>query len=417
MRLVVMKFGGTSVGDIARIRQVAALIANTRKADRVIVVVSAMSGETARLAKLCKMLSDSAEDSRESDAVLATGEQITAPLMAAALHELATPACSLAGWQVPITTDSQHGSARIQSIGKTVLSRLLQDGVVPVVSGFQGIAPDGSITTIGRGGSDLSAVAIAATLQADRCDIYTDVEGIYTADPRVVSDARRIDRICYDEMLEMASLGSKVLQARSVQLANRFCVPLRVASTFRPGPGTLLVQKDSDMEDVVVNGVVCSLFEARISLSTVPDRPGLAATIFGHLAEIGVNVDMIVQTASSDGRFTDMTFTLPRSRLAQSEKLLQELREKIGHRNVTSDARVSKVSIVGGGMRSHPGVAARMFRILADEQINMNAISTSEIRISVLIDEAAADQAVQALHAGFGLQTDRLITEDAHDGV
>ncbi len=402
MARIVMKFGGTSVADLDRIRNVAARV--KREADaghQVAVVVSAMAGVTNQLVAWCQGLSP-LHDAREYDAVVATGEQVTAGLTAIALQEIGVEARSWQGWQIPLRTDGAHGKARIDRIDGEELIRRMQTGQVPVVTGFQGIGPDNRITTLGRGGSDTSAVALAAALKADRCDIYTDVDGVYTTDPRIVAKARKLDKIAYEEMLELASVGAKVLQTRSVELAMKERVRVQVLSSFQDVPGSLVVDEDEIVEKAVVAGIAYSRDEAKVTVRRVPDRPGVAAAVFGPLAASGVNVDMIVQNVAADGT-TDMTFTLGRADLPRARKVLDENRAAIGFSEIVADADVAKISVVGVGMRSHTGVANIMFRTLAEKGINIQVISTSEIKVSVLIGAEYTELAVRALHTAYGL--------------
>jgi aspartate kinase len=395
--LIVQKYGGTSVGTADRIRVVAERIAATRKAgNRVVVVVSAMAGETNRLLELARQIS-SQPSPRETDVLLSTGEQVSVALVAMALQSLGVPARSLLGYQVRVATDSVFGRARIKGIDPGSIVDAVNQGQVAVVAGFQGVDDGMNITTLGRGGSDTSAVAVAAALRADACEIYTDVDGVYTTDPRVCPGARKLERISYDEMLELASLGAKVLQIRSVEFAKRYAVPVHVRSSFSDEPGTWVVQEDASMEDVLVTGVALDLNEAKITLLRVPDRPGLAAKIFGPIAEAHIVVDMIIQNASEDG-YTDVTFTVPQADYEQAVRIVEPVAAEIGARGVTPDTSVAKVSVVGLGMRSHAGVAARMFEVLADEGINIQMISTSEIKVSVVIDRKYAELAVRVLH-------------------
>ena len=397
MALIVQKYGGTSVGSIERIRAVAQRVAATRAAgNQVIVVVSAMAGETNRLLKLAGELSPQ-PDAREVDVMLATGEQVSVALVAMALRDLGVPARSLLGHQISVTTDGVFGRARIKSIDAANMLQVVQDGGVAVVAGFQGVDAEQNITTLGRGGSDTSAVAMAAAVKADVCEIYTDVAGVYTTDPRICPNARKLERISFDEMLELASLGAKVLQIRSVEFAKRYSVPVHVRSSFTDEPGTWVVQEDPSMEEVLVSGVACELNEAKITLLRVPDRPGLATKIFTPIAKAHIVVDMIIQNASEEG-FTDLTFTVPRTDYQKALAMVQEVAGGIGARGVTSDTSVAKVSVVGLGMRSHAGVAARMFEVLAREGINIQMISTSEIKVSVVIDAKYAELAVRVLH-------------------
>ncbi len=403
MARIVMKFGGTSVADIACIKNVAARVKReVDQGNQVAVVVSAMAGVTNQLVAWTNEVSP-LHDAREYDVVVATGEQVTIGLLALALQQAGVAARSWCGWQVPVVTDSVHGRARIQRIDTAEIEKRFQQGMVAVVAGFQGIGPDQRITTLGRGGSDTSAVALAAALHAERCDIYTDVDGVYTCDPRIVAKARKLDRITYEEMLEMASLGAKVLQTRSVELAMNHRVRLQVLSSFDDHPGTLVVDEDEIVEKEIVSGIAYSRDEAKITLTKVADRPGVAATIFGPLAEASINVDMIVQNVSEDGKTTDLTFTVSRSDLDRAVKVLSECRKRLGFTELQPDASVVKVSVIGVGMRSHAGVALTMFRTLAEKGINIQVISTSEIKISVLIDEQYLELALRALHTAYGL--------------
>jgi aspartate kinase len=404
MSKIVMKFGGTSVADLDRIRNVAKLVKREVDAGhQVAVVVSAMAGETNKLVAWTRALSP-LHDAREYDCVVAAGEQVTAGLLAVALSAIGVPARSWLGWQVPIRTSAMHGSARILSIEPVPLNERLQQGQVAVVAGFQGIAPDNRVSTLGRGGSDTSAVALAAALKADRCDIYTDVDGVYTSDPRVVHRARRLHRIAFEEMLELASLGAKVLQTRSVEMAMVHRVPVRVLSTFdADNGGTLLCDEDDIVEKNPVTGIAYSRDEAKITLLKIPDQPGIAASIFGPLADAGLNVDMIVQNISEDGRRTDLTFTVSRAELDRALDAIRKAAPQIGYKDLISDANVAKVSIIGIGMRAHPGVAQTMFKTLAEKGINIQVISTSEIKVSVLIAEDYVELAVRALHSAYDL--------------
>jgi len=406
MAKIVMKFGGTSVAGLDRIRHVATLV--KREVDlgnQVAVVVSAMAGETNKLVGWVRELSP-VHDAREYDVVVASGEQVTAGLLAVALEAIGVSARSWMGWQIPIHTSAIHAAARIESVDGLVMNRRLAEGQVAVVAGFQGIAPDNRISTLGRGGSDTSAVAVAAGLKADRCDIYTDVDGVYTTDPRIVAKARRLERIAYEEMLEMASLGAKVLQTRSVEIAMLHRVPVRVLSTFDPeAGGTLLCDEDDIVEKKPVSGIAYSRDEAKITLHRIDDQPGIAAKIFGPLADAGVNVDMIVQNVSPDGKKTDLTFTVSRTELASALAAIEKARDVISYRDITSAADVAKISIIGIGMRAHPGVAQTMFRTLSEKGINIQVISTSEIKVSVLIAEEYVELAVRALHSAYELDT------------
>ena len=402
MSRIVMKFGGTSVADLDRIRNVAHRVKREVVAgNEVAVVVSAMAGVTNQLVAWCQGLSP-LHDAREYDTVVATGEQVTSGLTAIALQEIGVEARSWQGWQIPIQTDNAHGKARIAGIEGTELVRRMGAGQVAIVSGFQGIGPDNRITTLGRGGSDTSAVALAAGLKADRCDIYTDVDGIYTTDPRIVPQARKLARISYEEMLELASVGAKVLQTRSVELAMNERVRIQVLSSFADEPGTLVVDEDEIVEKQNVSGIAYSRDETKITLRHVPDRPGVAAAVFGALSEQNVNVDMIVQNISADGT-TDMTFTVGKTDLPRTQTTLADARPQIGFSEVLTDPNVAKISVVGVGMRSHAGVANTMFRALADKAINIQVISTSEIKVSVLIAAEYTELAVRALHTAYGL--------------
>ena len=404
MPRLVMKFGGTSVANLERIRSAAAKV--KREVDRgydVAGVVSAMAGRTNELVGWVRETS-TLYDAREYDAVVASGEQVTSGLMALTLQEIGVAARSWQGWQIPIRTTGDHGAARILEIKTEALARKFGEGLHAVVSGFQGIGPDGRISTLGRGGSDTSAVALAAALGAERCDIYTDVDGVYTADPRIERRARKLDRIAYEEMLEMASLGAKVLQTRSVELAMRYKVRLQVLSSFEDKPGTLVCDEEEIVEQNVVSGVAHVRDEAKITLVKVPDRPGVAAAIFGPLADHGVNVDMIVQNIGADG-MTDMTFSCPTDEVIRARAALEGAHATLRYAELVVDDEVAKVSVVGIGMRSHSGVAQKMFSALAGEGINIKVITTSEIKVSVLIDRKYMELAVQALHKAFGLDT------------
>ncbi|MGH6876956.1 MAG: aspartate kinase [Rhizomicrobium sp.] len=407
MARIVMKFGGTSVADLDRIRHVSQLVKRRIDCgDQIAVVVSAMAGETDKLVQWSRELSP-LHDAREYDVVVAAGEQITAGLLAIALTSIGVNARSWLGWQIPLRTSAMHGAARIVGIDAAALDEKLREGQAAVIAGFQGVAPDDRISTLGRGGSDTSAVAIAAALNADRCDIYTDVDGIYTTDPRIVARARRLARVAYEEMLELASLGAKVLQTRSVETAMLHRVPVRVLSTFdADGDGTLLCDEDDIMEKKAVTGIAYSRDEAKITLHRVPDQPGIAAAIFGPLADSGVNVDMIVQNVSEDGRRTNLTFTVVRGDLSRALQAIEKAAPAIGYRDMTSDAGVAKVSVIGIGMRAHPGVAQTMFRTLAEKGINIQVISTSEIKVSVLMAEEYVELAVRALHSAYELDTE-----------
>ncbi|ABV93798.1 aspartokinase [Dinoroseobacter shibae DFL 12 = DSM 16493] len=408
MSILVMKFGGTSVADLDKIKNAAEKVQReVARGHKVIVIVSAMSGKTNELVGWVGKTSP-LYDAREYDAVVSSGENVTAGLLALTLQEMEIPARSWQGWQVPLRTNSAHAAARIEEIPRANLDAKFDEGMqVAVIAGFQGISPEGRITTLGRGGSDTTAVAFAAAFGAVRCDIYTDVDGVYTTDPRIEDKARKLDRIAYEEMLELASLGAKVLQTRSVELAMRFKVPLRVLSSFEENTdtsGTLVCDEDEIMESNVVSGVAYSRDEAKMTLISVADRPGIAAAIFGPLSEAGVNVDMIVQNISEDGR-TDMTFSCPTDQVLRAERAIKEAKElgEINFQELVADTDVAKVSVVGIGMRSHAGVAARMFQALRDEGINIRVITTSEIKISVLIERKYMELAVQALHDAFEL--------------
>lgn len=407
---IVMKFGGTSVGDLDRIRAVAKRVqAQVNAGCEVAVVVSAMSGETNKLVGFCESLSP-LYDPREYDSVVATGEEVTSGLLAIALQALGVNARSWQGWQVPIRTDSAHGKARIDSIDGEGLSACMKAGQVPVIAGFQGVSPEGRVTTLGRGGSDTSAVAIAAAVKADRCDIYTDVDGVYTTDPRIVPKARKLAKITYEEMLELASVGAKVLQTRSVELAMKERVRVQVLSSFAEEapaenghlPGSLVVDEDEIVEQELVTGIAYSRDEAKISMRRIPDRPGIAAAIFGPLSENNINVDMIVQSTGEDG-MTNMTFTTSRTDLARAMAVIEAARPDIQYGEVITDDAVVKISVVGVGMRSHAGVASTMFRTLSERGINIQVISTSEIKVSVLIPADYAELAIRALHTAYGL--------------
>ncbi|HQT85170.1 MULTISPECIES: aspartate kinase [Acidiphilium] len=402
MARIVMKFGGTSVADLDRIRNVASRVKRMVDAGHeVAVVTSAMAGATNQLVAWCQELSP-LYDAREYDTVVATGEQVTVGLLAIALQTLGVEARSWTGWQVPVATDGQHGKARINSIDGAELIRRMQAGQVPVIAGFQGIGPDKRITTLGRGGSDTSAVAVAAAIGADRCDIYTDVDGVYTTDPRIVRKARKLAAITYEEMLELASVGAKVLQTRSVELAMKERVRVQVLSSFSEEPGTLVVDEDEIVEQEIVAGIAYSRDEAKVTIRRVPDRPGVAAAVFGPLAEASINVDMIVQNVSEDGT-TDMTFTLNKTELPRARAVLESMHPEIQYADLSIDADVAKISVVGVGMRSHAGVAGTMFRALAGRGINILVISTSEIKVSVLIAAEYTELAVRALHTAYGL--------------
>ncbi|HEY8194339.1 MAG TPA: aspartate kinase [Hyphomicrobium sp.] len=420
MATVVMKFGGTSVANVERIQNVALHVKREVDAgNKVAVIVSAMSGVTNQLVAWVKEASP-LYDRREYDAVVATGEQVTAGLLAISLQAMGLRARSWTGWQVPIKTSAAHGSARIADIPGSDLKKHIATGEIAVITGFQGIEPkDNRISTLGRGGSDTSAVAIAVALEADVCDIYTDVDGVYTTDPRIVPKARRLAKISYEEMLEMASLGSKVLQTRSVELAMVYKIKTRVLSSFvapdamkafRPDNiediGTIVCDEDEIVEQQVVSGIAYAKDEAKVTLLKVDDKPGVAARIFGPLSDASINVDMIVQNVTPDGKHTDMTFTVQAAELPRALDVLKKAKADIGHFDIKSSADVVKISVIGVGMRSHAGVAAQMFKTLSEKGINIHAISTSEIKISVLIDAAYAELAVRTLHTAYGLDSD-----------
>jgi aspartate kinase len=398
--LIVQKYGGTSVASLERIQAVAQRVLKSHaRGDRIVVVVSAMAGETNRLFKLASELSPTPEP-RETDVLVATGEQVSAALLAIRLQGLGAPALSFLAHQLRIETDSNYGRARIKSIDGARVLQALDEGNIVVVAGYQGVDADGNITTLGRGASDLTAVALAAALKADLCEIYTDVDGVYTADPNLCPQARKLKRISYDEMSELAGLGAKVLQLRSVELAKRYNVPLVVRSSFSDAEGTWVGQEDQSMEAVLVSGVTLDQNESKITIAGVEDRPGLAARIFGPIAAAGIVVDMIIQNASADGR-TDLTFTVTRGDLPRALDLVKGIAGEIGASGVRYEEQVAKVSIVGCGMRSHAGVAARMFEVLAAERINIEMIATSEIKVSVVVNSKYGELAVRALHDAF----------------
>ena len=405
MALIVQKYGGTSVGSVERIKNVASkAVAAQTAGNQVVVVVSAMSGETNRLVGLVDKLS-AFPNRREYDVVVAAGEQVTIGLLAIAIEAMGYKARSYLGWQVGFRTDSAHAKARILEVENTRIRSDLEAGSIVIVAGFQGVDAKGSVTTLGRGGSDTSAVALAAALKADFCDIYTDVDGVYTTDPRIVSKARKMNRVSYDEMLEMASLGAKVLQIRSVELAKKYNVPLRVLSSLEEGTGTLLTKEDENMEKVVVSSVVCNKDEAKITLQGIPDKPGVMAGVVGALADANINLDMIIQNVSASDE-TDVTFTVPRGDYDQAMQVIGGPAQQVGAKNVKGNPEIAKVSAIGVGMRSHTGVAQRMFKALADEGINIQMISTSEIKVSVVIDEKYTELAVRTLHDAFELEKD-----------
>ncbi|MBI3013820.1 MAG: aspartate kinase [Candidatus Tectomicrobia bacterium] len=402
MGLVVQKYGGTSVGNVARIRDVAKKVVEARRAgDGVVVVVSAMAGETDRLIRLAREVTER-PNAREMDMLVSTGEQVSIALLAMAIQSLGELAESFTGEQVGILTDSAYTKARIKKISADRLREALKEGKIAVVAGFQGVDERRNVTTLGRGGSDTTAVAMAVALQADRCEIYTDVDGVYTADPSIVPDARRLDKVSYEEMLELASMGAKVLQTRSVEFAKKYEMPILVKSTFMGGQGTLVTREDQDMEQVVVSGVAYAKDQAKVTVVGVPDRPGIAAKIFGRIAEENIVVDMIIQNVSERG-LTDISFTVPKSDAIQALEIVKEVATEIGAQEVTLDDRIAKVSIVGVGMRGHSGVASQMFQALARENINIMMISTSEIKVSCVIEAKYAELAVRVLHDAFGL--------------
>jgi aspartate kinase len=403
MALIVQKYGGTSVGSVERIQNVAQRVKRWRdRGDQVVVVVSAMSGETDRLIGLAKALQERPLP-RELDVLLATGEQVTIALLAMALDQIGCPARSYTGAQVQILTDSAHNKARIREIEGANIRADLDAGSVVVVAGFQGVDEDGNITTLGRGGSDTSAVAVAAALHADECQIYTDVDGVYTTDPRVEPRARKLDRITFEEMLEMASLGSKVLQIRSVEFAGKYRVPLRVLSSFEEGEGTLISLEEDAVEQAVISGIAFARDEAKLTILGVPDQPGVAYKILGPIADANIEVDMIIQNIAADEATTDFTFTVHRGEYQRALEILKGTAASLAARQVLGDDRIAKISIVGVGMRSHAGIASKMFAALAKEGINIRMISTSEIKISVVVDEKYLELGVRTLHSAFGL--------------
>ena len=406
MALIVQKFGGTSVGDLDRIRNVATRVKSEVDAgNQVAVVVSAMAGTTNQLVAWARDIGPM-HDAREYDTIVATGEQVTVGLLAIALQNLGIDARSWLGWQIPIRTDEVHGAARIDSIDTAQMRTRLAGGQVAVVAGFQGIGPDGRVATLGRGGSDTSAVALAAALNADRCDIYTDVDGVYTTDPRIAPKAQKLEQITFEEMLEMASLGAKVLQTRSVAMAMRHNVNLQVRSSFSDAPGTLVVNEDAIVEQEKISGIAYSPDEAKVTIQGLPDKPGIAAGIFGELADNHINVDMIVQSAASEGQRTDITFSLGRGDLDKALEIIGGSKETLAFQGIDSKADVTKISVVGTAMRSQPGVAKTMFETLAERGINIEVISTSEIKISVLIASEYTELAVRSLHSAFGLDAE-----------
>ncbi len=402
MAVYVFKFGGTSVGNTEKIKAVAKKIKQARNlGHQIVVVVSAMSGETNRLIDLAKEIQVQPNE-REMDVLLSTGEQVTVALLSMALHELDCPACSYTGSQVKILTDNSHTKARIQEIDDKKIRGDLMAGKVVVVAGFQGVDEAGNITTLGRGGSDTTAVALAAALNADECHIYTDVDGVYTTDPRVEPKARRLNKITFEEMLEMASLGSKVLQIRAVEFAGKYNVALRVLASFTAGEGTLITYEESEMEKALISGIAFNRDEAKLTITGVPDVPGIASKILGPIADLNIEVDMIIQNVAEDAT-TDFTFTVHRNDFLKAKEILQSVSKELRAREVTGDDNIVKISIVGVGMRSHAGIASTMFKVLADEAINIIMISTSEIKISVVVDEKYLELAVRSLHAAFNL--------------
>ena len=410
MALVVQKYGGTSVGTVEKIQNVARRVARTYdEGNDMIVVVSAMAGETNKLVALAEEMCEFPSE-REYDVLVAAGEQVSIALLSMALQSMGYKAKSYLGWQVPIHTDNSSSKARIEKIDDTNIREDLHNGTIVVVAGFQGIDHDNNITTLGRGGSDTSAVAVAAALKADVCEILTDVDGVYTTDPRLVPEATKMEKVSYDEMLEMASLGSKVLQIRSVEFAKKYNVVVHVRSSLNDNPGTLVMKEDADMETVLVSGVTYNKDEAKISVMRVPDKPGIAALIFSPLSTANITVDMIIQNVSHEGS-TDMTFTVPRSDFKKALKIVEETAAKIGAAGVESNENIAKVSIVGVGMRSHSGIASKMFETLSVEGVNIQMISTSEIKVSCVIDDKYTELAVRVLHAAFGLDKGQVAQE------
>ncbi len=402
MALVVQKYGGTSVGTVDRMRNVARRVAKTYDdGNDVVVIVSAMAGETNKLVALATEMCEFPSE-REYDVMVATGEQVTIGLLAMCLQSMGYKAKSYCGWQIPMITDSSFSKARIEKIEDKKIREDLKNGAIVVVAGFQGVDREGNLTTLGRGGSDTSAVAVAAALKADVCEIYTDVDGVYTTDPRIVADASKLDKISYDEMLELASLGSKVLQIRSVEFAKKYGVVVHVRSSFNDNPGTLVMKEDADMETVLVSGISYNKDEAKISVLRVPDKPGIASQLFTPLSHANITVDMIIQNVSHEG-YTDLTFTVPKGDFKKALKIVEETAKEIGAATVRSDEAIAKVSIVGVGMRSHSGIASKMFQTLSQEGINIQMISTSEIKVSCVIDAKYTELAVRVLHEAFGL--------------
>ena len=402
MALVIQKFGGTSVGSVEKIKNVAKRVASEKeKGNHVVVVLSAMAGETNKLVSLANEVSETPNE-REFDVLVSTGEQVTIALLSMALEEIGCPARSYTASQVKIITDSAHTKARIKQIGSENIKKDLNEGKVVVVAGFQGVDEHGNVTTLGRGGSDTSAVAIAAALEADVCEIYTDVEGVYTTDPNICEKVRKLKKISYDEMLEMASLGAKVLQTRSVEFAKKYHVPVHVRSTFSDNEGTLVTKEDREMEKVAVSGIAYNKDEAKITIIQVPDKPGVAAKLFGNISDANINVDMIIQNISEDG-YTDMTFTVPKGDYKRALELVEKTGVELSAKGVTGDPDISKVSVIGVGMRSHAGIASTVFKTLSQEGINIMMISTSEIKVSCVIESKYTELAVRTLHEAFKL--------------
>ncbi len=409
--LIVQKYGGTSVGTLERIKKVAEkILVRKKEGNDIVVVVSAMAGETDRLINLAKEITEN-PPLRELDLLVSTGEQVSSALLSITLQSMGCPSVALLGYQVPIYTDNLYTKARIKEIKIDRIKKELAQGKVVIVAGFQGVTREGDITTLGRGGSDTTAVALSAALKADLCEIYTDVEGVFTADPRIVPRARKLKKISYEEMLEMASSGAKVLEMRSVELAMIYKVPLVVRSSFSEAEGTLITEEDEEMEKVVVSGVTYNRNEARISIYGVPDKPGVAAKVFGPVGERGIVVDMIIQTARPDGK-ADLTFTVPKTDYKEALKIVKEIGNEIGAERIEGDENIAKVSIIGAGMRTHSGVATKMFKTLADHGINIMMISTSEIKISCVIDEKYTERAVRALHEAFNLEEEKIKNEN-----
>jgi aspartate kinase len=402
MALIVQKYGGTSVGSLERIQNVAKKVSKfVDEGHQIVIVLSAMSGETNRLTEMAKTM-QARPSKREMDMLLTTGEQVTIALLSMALQEKGYGAISYTGWQIPIQTDEVHTKARIDSINADKIHDQLNQGRVVVVAGFQGVTANGDISTLGRGGSDTTAVALAAALKADECQIYTDVDGVYTTDPRVVPEARRLDTITFDEMLEMASLGAKVLQIRSVEFASKYKVPLRVLSSLTEGGGTLITSEDNNMEKPLISGIAFNRDESKLQIRGVPDKPGIAFALIGPIADANIEIDMIIQNQGQDGT-TDFTFTVPRGDRAHAHEILEGIAQELGAREVVFDDSIAKVSLVGVGMRSHVGIASRMFKVLSDKNINIQMIATTEIKISVVIKESELESAVKSLHQQFEL--------------